>query len=378
LGKSTKADKGTYEIESVARACQLLNCFRGREDVLRLRDVVARTGLNTATAFRILRTLEKYGLIERVGRAGYRSAVRTTSTSRYRFGYASQGEDSAFAQEWTESIIQAARMENVELLVYDNGYDPEKTLQNADRMIREKIDLAIEHQFNEQIAPILSARFLEAKIPLIAMGAAHTGATYFGGNNYQAGVIGGRALGAWAKRHWKGQADQLLLAGMSMAGPLLRSRMTGVENGVREMLPNLQIVTHLEGSGHFGDTLDLVRKHLRRTRYRHILLGAVNDPCALGALRAFEEAGWDDNCAIVGQGGAVEARHELRRPHSHLIGTVAFFPEKYGEAIMRIAFDLLENRPVPSAVFTRHRLLTPENIDHYYPNDVLLGRPAPA
>jgi ribose transport system substrate-binding protein len=191
-------------------------------------------------------------------------------------------------------------------------------------------------------------------------------------------VIGGRALGAWAKRQWKSQADQLLLAGMSGAGPLLRSRMTGVENGVREMLPNLQIVTYLEGTGHFGDTLDLVRKHLRRTRHRRILLGAVNDPCALGALRAIEEAGWDEDCAVVGQGGAVEARHELRRAQTRLIGTVGFFPEKYGESIMRIAFDLLENRPVPSAVFTRHRLLTPQNIDHYYPNDVLLGTPTPA
>lgn len=371
---ATKQAKGAYEIESVARACQLLNCFRHGEDVLRLRDVVERTGINTATAFRILRTFEQYGMVERVGRAGYRSTVRTSHTARYRFGYASQGEDSAFAQEWTESIIQAARLENIELLLYDNGYDPEKTLRNADTMVREKVDLAIEHQFNEQIAPILSARFLEAKIPLIAMGAAHAGATYFGGNNYQAGLIGGRALGAFAKKEWKGQGDQLLLAGMSLAGPLLRSRMTGVETGVRELLPSLQNVTWLEGTGHFGDTLELVRKHLRRTRYRKILLGAVNDPCALGALRGFEEAGWDADCAVAGQGGAVEARHELRRPRSRLIGTVAFFPEKYGEAIMKIACDLLENRPVPPAVFTRHRLLTPQNINHYYPNDVLLGR----
>ena len=287
-----------------------------------------------------------------------------------------KGEDSTFAQEWTESIIQAARLENVELLFYDNGYDPEKTLRNADQMIREKVDLAIEHQFNEQIAPVLSARFLAAKIPLIGMGAAHAGATYFGGNNYEAGLIGGRALGTWAKREWRGRVDQLLLAGMSMAGPLLHSRMTGVETGVREMLPHLQMVTYLEGSGHFGDTLEMVRKHLRHTRHRKILLEAVNDPCVLGALRAFEESGWDADCALVGQGGAIEARRELRRPRSRLIGTVAFFPEKYGEAVAHIAFDLLENRVVPPAVFTRHQLLTPQNVDHYYPNDLLLGHPS--
>src|ERR1035437_689518 len=83
--------KSTYEIDSVSRACQLLNCFRHREEVLRLRDIVARTGLNTATAFRILRTFERHGLVERLGRSGYRSAVRAAKTARYRFGYASQG-----------------------------------------------------------------------------------------------------------------------------------------------------------------------------------------------------------------------------------------------------------------------------------------------
>ena len=118
------------------------------------------------------------------------------------------------------------------------------------------MDLAIEHQFNEQIAPILSAHLLEAGIPLIAMGAAHAGATYFGGNNYRAGFIGGRALGEWAKKTWKGQAVQLVLVEMSIAGPLLRSRMTGVENGVKEELPHLQQVVKLEGHG-------AIRRHAR-------------------------------------------------------------------------------------------------------------------
>ena len=359
-------------IESVAKACQLLNAFRDDRETVRLKDLVERTGLNAATALRILRTFEHYRLVERVGRTGYRVLVKPAKTLRYRFGYASQGEDSAFSQEWSESIIQAARAENVELIVFDNGVDSERALKNAELMVREKVSVAIEHQFNEQIAPLLSARFLKAKIPLIAMGAAHAGATYFGGNNYQAGYMGGRGLAAWAKKEWDGQVDQLVLVEMSVAGPLLRSRMIGVETGVKELLPGLRQVIRLEGAGNFGDTLKLVRRHLSRTRARRILLGAVNDPSALGALRAFEEAGWESECAVVGQGGAVEARAEMRRPQTRLIGTVGFFPEKYGEAIMRIAFDLLENRPVPPAVFTRHRLLTAKNVDHYYPNDVLL------
>ena len=98
----------------------------------------------------------------------------------------------------------------------------------------------------------------------------------------------------------------------------------------------------------------------------------MNDPCALGALRAFEEARWDDSYAVMGQGGAIEARKELRRRATHLIGTVGFFPETYGESIMRIADNLLNDRAKPSAVFTKHQLITAANVDRYYPNDLEL------
>jgi ribose transport system substrate-binding protein len=51
---------------------------------------------------------------------------------------------------------------------------------------------------------------------------------------------------------------------------------------------------------------------------------------------------------------------------------VAYFPERYGEGLIRLALDLLSSRPVPPAVFTDHTLITAQNVDHYYPNDRLL------
>ena len=369
---STFKSDDIYEVQAVRKACELLKAFQMPDEVLRLGDLVSRTGINTTTAFRLLHTLEQQGLVEKVRRYGYRSLMKPASGRRYTFGYASQGEDRAFAQEWTESIAHAASSHNVELISLDNGFAPEIALKNADTLVAAKVDLAIEHQFNDRIAPLISAKFQAAKIPLIAMGASHPGATYFGGNNYGAGLIGGHALGRWAQQAWDGRVDELVLVELSLAGAFLRSRLTGVEMGVREILPSLKKVTRLACPGQFGGTMDLVRRYLRTTRARRILLGAVNDPCALGALRAFEEAGWDDLYAVMGQGGAIEARKELRRRATRLIGTVGFFPETYGESIMRIADKLLNDRAKPSAVFTKHQLITAANVDRYYPNDLEL------
>ena len=78
----------------------------------------------------------------------------------------------------------------------------------------------------------------------------------------------------------------------------------------------------------------------------------------------------------MGQNASPEGRAELRQPGTRLIGSVAYFPEKYGAEIVAVALDILHRRPVPPAVFVKHQLVTPENVDHIYPNDELMIAPA--
>jgi ribose transport system substrate-binding protein len=40
---------------------------------------------------------------------------------------------------------------------------------------------------------------------------------------------------------------------------------------------------------------------------------------------------------------------------------------------MKLALDILDRRPTPPALFTRHQLITTDTVDHHYPNDALLG-----
>jgi ribose transport system substrate-binding protein len=88
-------------------------------------------------------------------------------------------------------------------------------------------------------------------------------------------------------------------------------------------------------------------------------------------LRAFQEAGRAENCAVMGQNASPEGRAELREPKTRFVGSVAFFPERYGENLIRVSLDILNQRPVPPAVFVEHKLVTPGTVDHYYPNDRL-------
>jgi ribose transport system substrate-binding protein len=364
-----------YLCQAITRACDVLEAFGDTGEHLRLRDVADRTGLSVSTAFRIMTTLERRGLISRASDRRYTLNISRPKRRRYKFGYAAQSREFAFSRAVDEGLTTAAATANIDLIVVDNQYSAKTALRNAERFVRERVDLAIEFQTDEHIAPVISAKLIAANIPIVAIEIPHPGATYYGANNYHAGELGGHFLGRWAQQQWKGYVDEVLLLELPVAGSLPRSRLTGTLDGIRKSIRSLpdSRVHWIDGNGQFGASLDAVRKHLRHSLARRVLIGGINDPSVLGALRAFEEAGRADGCAAMGQNASIEARTELRSPSTQLVGSIAYFPERYGRRLIPLCVDLLERRPVPPAVFVNHQLVTKDNVDRIYPNDALLG-----
>jgi ribose transport system substrate-binding protein len=376
MSVDSKPERDPYLVKSVVHSSQLLLAFRSPGEALSLREICARSGLPKSMTFRLLYTLQRCGMVEKVGENLYQSCLRPFRQKLYRLGYAAQGTDYEFSRDVSQSLQRAAGAEGIELICLDNRYSARIAQRNADLFVREKVDLVIEFQTDENIAPVVAAKYREANIPLIAIDIPHPGATYYGANNYEAGLLGGRYLGRWTKQHWDGEVGEILLLELTRAGNLPKMRLTGMLTGVKEALQHKVEncrVAYLNGDGRFEESFQATRRHLRLTGARRTLIGAVNDASALGAIRAFEEAGRAATCAVMGQNASPEARRELRTRGTRLVGSVAYFPERYGEGIIRVALDILNKRPVPPAVFVKHQLVTPENIDHVYPNDRLLS-----
>jgi len=365
-----------YNVEAVARACDILGTFRDVSESLDLRQISERSGVNKVTTFRILSTLVAKNLVQKIGPRAYRSRLKPLRTRKFLIGYAAQSEVVPFISTVTDSLVAAARESELDLMVLNNRASRTVALRNADAMVQRKVDLVIEFQRIPEIAPLIADKFSQAGIPMIAVDNPHPGAVYFGADNYKAGRIGGTHLGRWALRNWEGKVDEIVL--VQSAGPVLEARIMGVYDGVTAVLPGGAKIPlfRYDTQGRYEATLDAVRKHLRRSAPRRTLVGAINSPSALAALEAFREFGREENCAVVGQDAVLEQRQEMRRPKTRLIGSVAYFPEAYGERLVQLALDILENRPHPPAVFTQHCLVTPQNVNKVYPNDLLMeGRP---
>jgi len=362
-------------VQAVERACELLKAFQDEDAELTLQQLAARTGLHKATASRLLRTLDHAGLVERLPSGRFRSLIRTVSRKRHRIGFATRGMDTPFSRDVASSLQRAAEEAGMELLVLDSHRSPRVALRDAERLVQEGVELVVEFQSHERVAPLIAARFLQARLPVIAVEIPHPGAVYFGANNYEAGLIGGRALGKWIRERWGGELEAIVQLVEERAGPVARLRITGMLEGLREVLPAAAQATlfEIDGKGSFEKALERMRRRLRLLPARRTAVLAANDPSALGAVRAIEEAGRADCCAVMSQNASLEGRNELRRRRSPLIGSVAYFPEHYGDHIIRLARLILAGRPVPPAAYTRHVLITAENVDRYYPVDRFLS-----
>src|SRR2546421_6408068 len=235
--RSIAQTRDRYVVKSIVHSSQLLSAFHSPGEALPLKEICARCGLPKTMAFRLLYTLEKCGMVDKIGENLYQSRVRPWKQRLYRLGYAAQGTDYQFSKDVSEGLQRAAAAEGIELICFDNRYSAKVAQRNADLLVREKVDLAIEFQTHEDVAPIVAAKYREANIPMIAIDIPHPGATYYGANNYEAGLIGGRYLGRWAKENWDGIVDEIILLELPRAGSLPQMRLTGMLVGINLSLP---------------------------------------------------------------------------------------------------------------------------------------------
>ncbi|GAB4542886.1 MAG: hypothetical protein Kow0063_35460 [Anaerolineae bacterium] len=292
-------------------------------------------------------------------------------TIHYKIGFANLSEQIPFAVDVRRGLEQAAQnASNIDLIVTDNQLSGEVALQVAEHLIRKGVDLVIEYQIDEKIGSVIMDKFRQLNIPVIAVDIPMVGATYFGVNNYRAGHLAGVALGNWVKENWNGVFDRLVVLEEPRAGALPAARILGQLDGFQEVVgevPQSKLI-YLDS----GNTSDVSEAHMLAALNdmpdaHRLAVISFNDDAAIGALTAAREAGREADVVIVGQGADRIVREEIWRRDSRIIGSTAFWPEKYGQKLIEVATKILRGEQLPPAIYMDHTFISSENIDRFYP-----------
>jgi hypothetical protein len=138
------------------QSCTRRSCsaaFRTSGEALSLREIAARSGLPKSMVFRQLYTLERCGMLDKAGENLYRSHLRPFKPEAVSgSGMPRKGPSINSRRRSRSGCSGPRRQEGLEIICVDNRYSPKIALRNADVLVRERVDLVVEFQTDEQVA----------------------------------------------------------------------------------------------------------------------------------------------------------------------------------------------------------------------------------
>ncbi|HKO20543.1 MAG TPA: substrate-binding domain-containing protein [Acidobacteriaceae bacterium] len=360
---TTRKSKRLYLIPVLSKALDILELLQNENQPMTLESIHRQTKISKTTVYRVLKTFVHRGYLVQSPDGLYRQVSRP---KKIRFGFGGQSEDMPFSVEVTESLKNAAVSVGVDLLVLDNCYDAATAMRNAEEFVKERVDLVIEFQVEQDAAPVIADKIAAARIPMIAIDIPHPHATYFGVDNYRVGFEAGELMARHANKNWDGKLDWVLGLDLPEAGLLVQSRITGAFEAVRTAIPDLPVecFVRIDGRGMRDRSRKLISDFLERhPSDKKILIAAATDTSALGAVDAVRERRREKHVVIVGQDCIAEAVAEMRKPGSPLIGSVSHEAGSYGPNLVHLGLALLRGETVPPYNYVEHRMVTPQTLE---------------
>jgi ABC-type sugar transport system substrate-binding protein len=235
--------------------------------------------------------------------------------------------------------------------------------------------LLIEYNADPEADAEIARRLAAASIPALALVDPLPGAPLYGPDNRAAGRIAGRALGAFARETWPGEEVLGVLIGdLADPGPAVSDRLQGITDGVHESLPALKLAT-LDTGGQPVRADALLAKFLQAQRGQRMLIATLDDLAAVYAKNAIELNRRQSDCVIVSQGldpnihGGASEKKEIdpNNRGSVVLGSVAYYMDRYGYDVLPLALRLLAGEKLPLRTVTRHTLVTAANVFREYP-----------
>jgi len=357
-----KTSKKLYLIPVLSKALDILELLESQSQPMTLEEVHRQTHTSKTTVYRILKTFVHRGYLAQGTDGTYRLV---SGPKKIRFGFGGQSAEMPFSIEVTQSLQAAAAAAGVDLMILDNRYDSVTAVRNAQEFVASKVDLVIEFQVEQDVAPVIADCIAAANIPLIAIDIPHPHATFFGVDNFRVGLEAGEQLAQHATSAWDRNVSWVLGLDLVEAGHLVQSRITGAFEGIRKAHPNVpaEKYVRLDGRGLRENSRKLVKDFLERhPRDKHILIAAATDSSALGAVDAVREQKRERWVAIMGQDCISDAMDEMARPDSPLIGSVSHETGSYGPNLIELGLALLRGRTVPPYNYVSHRLVTRKSV----------------
>jgi ribose transport system substrate-binding protein len=308
--------------------------------------------------------------------AGLPGALATVAQDEepVRIGYISGGDADPFVLLVTESIRAAAEAAGVELHECDAAFLDETALACARNLAAVNAQSMINWQFNPDLSPAVCEAYGNLPTVTIDVPEEPCGVTFVGADNRAAGLIGGNAMGEFAKERFDCEYDAYISLDFPQIPDINEARAGGSKEGFEAVCGPIPaekyfpVDTMLGGPDQPENSRRQVADILTTIPDAKtiLLMSPAGDAHPVAALGAADVAGRKDQMWVVAL-GADPSSLDFIRNDPQWVGDVGFFPERYGELVMPLAIALAKGEEVPEQSLVTHEFIDASNIDEYYP-----------
>ena len=292
-----------------------------------------------------------------------------------------ESEEFDFDLKVNPSMRNAAEAAGVELLVFNNAYPSTmQPLENADACVTREPDLVVSFNVFAELTEAIMSKYNAENIPVIAVDVTHPGSVFWGADNCMTGRLAAQFAADWAVEHMWPEEEMVVLTGLDPAvGGAPACRNTAFTDYFKENMPAIPDENYFDvdmrtaelgpNAGALAATTDWLTAN---PNAKYIVATSINDDRAFGIASAMAQADRGDptvDGVVIGKNADAIALDAIREGNSPLVGTVSFFPERYGDFMIPLALDILAGNPVPSIVRVPHEVISIDNIDTYYPEE---------
>jgi len=275
----------------------------------------------------------------------------------YTIGVTYQNLQNEFVINIQDALRKRAREMNIRLIEVDGQGRAENQISQVENFLALDVDAIILNPFDQYgSAPVVSIARREKK-PVVVVNAVvvnlNEAGAYVGSNDQEAGRI---AAGYIAKL-LNGKGNIALIR-----GPNGHSAEIQRTEGIMEVLdqhPDMKIIFDQSGNWDRTQGLELMENWLSTGKSMQAVI-AQNDEMALGAQKAIEAAGFQNDILVIGIDAIPDALRAVKE--GKLCATV--FQDARGQGILalELAVKLCQGKPVENINYIPFQLITKELI----------------
>ena len=295
------------------------------------------------------------------------SPTASVATS-YKIGYISLGDSVPFVKLVSDGIKEAATAAGQELVFCDSEIDAAKALSCAQNLEVQGVEGVLNFQVFQDSSPEICEAY--GSVPTIAIDIVQEPCqvAFMGANNREAGRMGGRAIGEYAKTTWDCDYTAYVSLESTAAGAANEDRMGGYREGFEEFCPIEEDKERvLDGADRTDPALEQMTNLLGALPGDRIVVVAINEDGILGAIGAANTLGRQDDLFYSGQGTDPSIWKDVACNENY-IASVAYYPERYGELLIPNMVKALQGEQIPAEIFTAHEIIDKDNIRTIYPD----------